>query len=166
MYLSKLLLLLLSPFPRRTYECCLIQCFPPYPSPYFPVAFSLLLLLRVMRDRLKKGRGRRRRRKGKWKKRNPPPFFSRSPTPFYAGYHPSNAWIRAYILVLFFCSLSSKRIQSSVGNQLHWIFFSKELKLGPLQPLCYCRPNSIDRIKFDFSTAVARRLKPSRATAV
>ena len=24
--------------------------------------------------------------------------------------------------------------------------------------------NSIDRIKFDFSTAVARRLKPSRAT--
>ena len=26
-------------------------------------------------------------------------------------------------------------------------------------------PNSIDRIKFDFSTAVARRLKPSRATA-
>ena len=24
-------------------------------------------------------------------------------------------------------------------------------------------PNSIDRIKFDFSTAVARRLKPSRA---
>ena len=27
-------------------------------------------------------------------------------------------------------------------------------------------PNSIDRIKFDFSTAVVRRLKPSRATAV
>ena len=27
-------------------------------------------------------------------------------------------------------------------------------------------PNSIDRIKFDFSTAVARCLKPSRATAV
>ena len=27
-------------------------------------------------------------------------------------------------------------------------------------------PNSIDRIKFDFSTAVARRLKPSRATAL
>ena len=27
-------------------------------------------------------------------------------------------------------------------------------------------PNSTDRIKFDFSTAVARRLKPSRATAV
>ena len=27
-------------------------------------------------------------------------------------------------------------------------------------------PNSIDRIKFDFSRAVARRLKPSRATAV
>ena len=27
-------------------------------------------------------------------------------------------------------------------------------------------PNSIDRIKIDFSTAVARRLKPSRATAV
>ena len=26
--------------------------------------------------------------------------------------------------------------------------------------------NSTDRIKFDFSTAVARRLKPSRATAV
>ena len=25
-------------------------------------------------------------------------------------------------------------------------------------------PNSIDRIKFDFSSAVARRLKPSRAT--
>ena len=27
-------------------------------------------------------------------------------------------------------------------------------------------PNSFDRIKFDYSTAVARRLKPSRATAV
>ena len=27
-------------------------------------------------------------------------------------------------------------------------------------------PNAIDRIKFDFSTAVVRRLKPSRATAV
>ena len=27
-------------------------------------------------------------------------------------------------------------------------------------------PNSIDRIKFNFSTAVARRLKPSRANAV
>ena len=27
-------------------------------------------------------------------------------------------------------------------------------------------PNLIDRIKFDFSTAVSRRLKPSRATAV
>ena len=27
-------------------------------------------------------------------------------------------------------------------------------------------PNSIDRIKFDFSTALARRLKPSRAIAV
>ena len=27
-------------------------------------------------------------------------------------------------------------------------------------------PNSIARIKFDFSTTVARRLKPSRATAV
>jgi len=27
-------------------------------------------------------------------------------------------------------------------------------------------PNSVDRIKFDFSTAVARRLKPSCATAV
>ena len=27
-------------------------------------------------------------------------------------------------------------------------------------------PNSVDRIKFDFSTAIARRLKPSYATAV
>ena len=27
-------------------------------------------------------------------------------------------------------------------------------------------PNSIDRIKFDFSMAVARHLKPSHATAV
>ena len=27
-------------------------------------------------------------------------------------------------------------------------------------------PNSVDRIRFDLSTAVARRLKPSRATAV
>ena len=27
-------------------------------------------------------------------------------------------------------------------------------------------PNSIDRIKFDFSTALAERLKPSRATAM
>ena len=27
-------------------------------------------------------------------------------------------------------------------------------------------PNSVDRMKFDFSTAIARRLKPSCATAV
>ena len=44
-------------------------------------------------------------------------------------------------------------------------------------PLCFmiltsiilrigCVPNSIGPIKFDFSTAVARPLKPSRATAV
>ena len=138
MYRSKLFLLLLSPFRRRTYECLLFQCFPPYPSPYFPVAFSLHLLLHVMSDRLKKERGRWRRRKGKWKKRNPPSFFSRSPTPFYAGYHLSNAWIKAYILILFFCSLSSKRIQSSVGNQLNWFFFSKELKLRPFQTSFYC----------------------------
>ena len=37
--------------------------------------------------------------------------------------------------------------------------------VGPFQKSCYCRANSTDRIKFDFSTAVARRLKPSRDTA-
>ena len=41
-----------------------------------------------------------------------------------------------------------------------------ERGLGPFQTSCYCRAELIDRIKFDFSTAVARRLKPSRATAV
>ena len=48
------------------------------------------------------------------------------------------------------------------------------LRLSKRHPLCKARfkrratavSNSIDRIKFDFSTAVARRLKPSRATAV
>ena len=38
--------------------------------------------------------------------------------------------------------------------------------IGPFQKSCYCRANSTDRIKFDFSTAVARRLKPSRDTAI
>ena len=45
---------------------------------------------------------------------------------------------------------------------------------GVIKPLLEARfkrratalPYSIDRIEFDFSTAVARRLKPSRATAV
>ena len=43
--------------------------------------------------------------------------------------------------------------------------------IGDASKACFKRratavPNSIDRIKFDFSTAVARRLKPSRASAM
>ena len=159
MYLSKLLLLLLSPFRRLTcIWMLLVPLFPglAYPSPYFPVAFSLHLLLHVMSDRLKKGRERTRRRRGKWKKRNPLPF-SPDPLPFYAGYHHSNAWIRAYILVLFFCSLGSKRIQSSVGNQLHWFFFFKGAKVRPVQTLRYCRAELNWSKKFDLSTTAAPR---------
>ena len=63
------------------------------------------------------------------------------------------------------------------------LFVGKKTRRPPVQSLrakivivgnskaCFKRratavPNSIDRIKFDFSTAVARRLKPIRATDV
>ena len=49
-------------------------------------------------------------------------------------------------------------------------FLLDRIKISYLRPVSNVVllpfPISIDRIKFDFSTAVARRLKPSRATAV
>ena len=49
-------------------------------------------------------------------------------------------------------------------------FLLERIKISYLRPVSNVVllpfPISIDRIKFDFSTAVARRLKPSRATAV
>ena len=38
--------------------------------------------------------------------------------------------------------------------------------LGPFKRRATAVPNSIDQIKFDFSTAVVQCLKPSHATAV
>ena len=65
-------------------------------------------------------------------------------------------------------------VQQVHSNHTRW--YLKNIKYHPLKiPLsskarfkrrATAVPNSIDRIKFDFSTAVARRLKPSRATAV
>ena len=42
-------------------------------------------------------------------------------------------------------------------------YFGDTFEQGPFQTSCSCcaELNSFDRIKFDFSTAVARRLKPS-----
>ena len=52
-----------------------------------------------------------------------------------------------------------------------WFFFSLFISLAKVFKAHFKRRatavlNSVDRIKFDFTTAVARRLKPSRATAV
>ena len=38
-----------------------------------------------------------------------------------------------------------------------------EIREGPFQTSCYCRAEPNWSIKFDFSTAIARRLKQSRA---
>ena len=159
MYLSKLLLLLLSPFRRRTcIWMLLVPLFPglAYPSPYFPVAFSLHLLLHVMSDRPKKGRGRTRRRKGKWKKRNSPPFFSRSPT-FIRRLPPFECLdqgIHSGSILLF---LGFKENTELGWKSATLIFFSKELKLGPFQTSCYCRAELNWSKKFDLSTAAAPR---------
>ena len=50
-----------------------------------------------------------------------------------------------------------------------YFYFGDTFEQGRFQTSCSCcaELNSFDRIKFDFfSTAVARRLKPSRATVV
>ena len=64
-------------------------------------------------------------------------------------------------------------LSDACPNKDNLNFWAKNDKCRQL-PLTYAHfkrratvmPNSIDRIKFDFSTAVARRLKPSCATAV
>ena len=45
-------------------------------------------------------------------------------------------------------------------------FESSMLRKARFKHHATAMPNSIDRIKFDFNTAVAQRLKPSRATDV
>ena len=44
--------------------------------------------------------------------------------------------------------------------------FQNRTEYGPFQMSATVMLNSIDRIKFNFSTAVVQRLKPSRATDV
>ena len=51
----------------------------------------------------------------------------------------------------------------------HWIIFAETVvgqNKARFKRRATAVPNSIDRVKVDFSTAVARRLKPIRATAV
>ena len=53
-----------------------------------------------------------------------------------------------------------------VGHGHVWDQHIHRFSQAPFRSRATAVPNYIDRIKFDFSTAVARRLKPSRATAV
>ena len=59
--------------------------------------------------------------------------------------------------------LYSRQFQWLSGNSLHDNNNNSEARF---KRRATAVPNSIDWIKFDFSTAVARRLKPSRATVV
>ena len=118
---------------EHAYECCLFHCFPAWPTPHRIFLLRSLYTFSSMSwvTGLRRGGGGREGERVNERKGIPLPF-SPDPLPLYAGYHLSNAWIRAYILVLFFCSLGSKRIQSSVGNQLHWFFFFKGAKVKPV----------------------------------
>ena len=63
----------------------------------------------------------------------------------------------------------NKFINGILGVHLTWL--DVKANCSAKGKACFKRratavPNAIDRIKFDFSTAVARRLKPSRATAL
>ena len=159
MYLSKLLLLLLSPFRRRTcIWMLLVPLFPglAYPSSYFRVAFSLHLLLHVMSDRLKKGRGRTRRRKGKWKKRNSPPFFSRSPT-FIRRLPPFECLdqgIHSGSILLF---LGFKENTELGWKSATLIFFFKGAKVRPVSNvvLLPCRTQLIEEIRLKHGSSAA-----------
>ena len=118
---------------EHAYECCLFHCFPAWPTPHRIFLLRSLYTFSSMSwvTGLRRGGGGREGERVNERK-GIPLLFSPDPLPLYAGYHFSNAWIRAYILVLFFCSLGSKRIQSSVGNQLHWFFFFKGAKVRPV----------------------------------
>ena len=56
-------------------------------------------------------------------------------------------------------------LKLKLGHWLDWVFYEVDTQ-ARFKLRATTVPNSIDRIKFDFSTLVARRLKPSRATAV
>ena len=63
----------------------------------------------------------------------------------------------------------NKFINGILGVRLTWL--DAKANCSAKGKACFKRlatavPNAIDRIKFDFSTAVARRLKLSRATAL
>ena len=63
----------------------------------------------------------------------------------------------------------NKFINGILGVRLTWL--DVKANCSAKGKACFKRlatavANAIDRIKFDFSTAVARRLKPSRATAL
>ena len=63
----------------------------------------------------------------------------------------------------------NKFITGILGVRLTWL--DVKANCSAKGKACFKRratavPNAIDRIKFDFSTAVAQRLKPSRATAL
>ena len=63
----------------------------------------------------------------------------------------------------------NKFINGILGVRLTWL--DVKANCSAKSKACFKRratavPNAIDRIKFDFSTAVAQRLKPSRATAL
>ena len=62
-------------------------------------------------------------------------------------------------LILSFISLAL--VAQILACDLH---SSQFLTLGPFETSCYCRAE-LNWSNFDFSTAVARRLRPSRASA-
>ena len=68
--------------------------------------------------------------------------------------------------IFIFCLIHVNIVTLAPILSLYNYFSLRLLSMARFKRRATAVPNSIDRIKFDFSTAVARRLKPSRATAV
>ena len=118
---------------EHAYECCLFHCFPAWPTPHRIFLLRSLYTFSSMSwvTGLRRGGGGREGERVNERK-GIPLLFSPDPLPLYAGYHLSNAWIRAYILVLFFCSLGSKRIRARLEISYIDFFFFKGAKVRPV----------------------------------
>ena len=69
--------------------------------------------------------------------------------------------------LLFLCHISLLGDVWTQATVIIWWLAKRELETkARFKRRATAVPSSIDRIKFDFTTVVARRLKPSRATAV
>ena len=143
---------------EHAYECCLFHCFPAWPTPHRIFLLRSFYTFSSMSwvTGLRRG-GRGREDEGVNERKGIPLPFSPDPLPFYAGYHHSNAWIRAYILVLFRLFLGFKENTELGWKSATLIFFFKGAKVRPVQTSCYCRAELNWSKKFDLSTAAAPR---------